>query len=78
MGMKHCWNYTDRGELKNSKITLSQCHFVHYKLYMDGPGICSEMPATYHLHHDIAISYDPLLKKSFWHMNEAGEAQLIN
>jgi len=36
-----------------------------------------EMPATSHLRHGTAISYDPLLQKSVRHINEAGAAQLI-
>jgi hypothetical protein len=26
-----CWNDIDKGKLKDSEKTLSQCHFVHHK-----------------------------------------------
>jgi hypothetical protein len=29
------WNDIDRGKPKNSKKSLSQCHFVHHKSHMD-------------------------------------------
>jgi hypothetical protein len=32
------WNDTDRGEQKNSKKNLSQCHFVYQRSHMDWPG----------------------------------------
>jgi hypothetical protein len=35
---KPWWNDIDRGELKSSGKYLSQCHFVHHKSHMDGPG----------------------------------------
>jgi hypothetical protein len=59
-----------------SKINLSQCHCTLQTLH----GLAfdlREIPATNHLHHDTAISYDPLLQKSVQHTNEAGTAQLI-
>jgi hypothetical protein len=37
--MEHWWNEIDRGKPKYSGKILSQCHFVHHKSHMDGPGI---------------------------------------
>jgi hypothetical protein len=34
---------TDRGEPKNSKKNLSQCHFLHH---MTDLGVCCERPVT--------------------------------
>jgi hypothetical protein len=37
--MEHRWNEIYRGKSKYSGRNLSQYHFVHHKLHMDGPGI---------------------------------------
>jgi hypothetical protein len=37
--MEHRWNEINRGKPKYSGKNHSQCHSVHYKSYMDRPGI---------------------------------------
>jgi hypothetical protein len=38
MNVEQWWNDTDRGKLKYSEKTLSECYFVHHKFHMDWPG----------------------------------------
>ena len=38
MSLKHRWNYTDRGELKNSEKNLFDCNTVRHKSHAYWPG----------------------------------------
>jgi len=35
MSVERWWNDTDRGNTKDWKKALSQCHFVHHQSHMD-------------------------------------------
>jgi hypothetical protein len=39
MSIEHRWNNSDRGRLKNSEKTLSQCQFVQHKSDKDRSNI---------------------------------------
>jgi hypothetical protein len=36
--MEQWWNDLDWGKSENLEISLSQCHFVHHRSYMDYTG----------------------------------------
>jgi hypothetical protein len=46
MTVEKWWNDTDSRKLKESVKKLSQCHFVHHKIYTDCPRRKTELKKT--------------------------------
>jgi len=48
MSMDHVWNEDDKGNLKHSEKTLSQCHVAQHKCHTDWSGI-EPWPVSLHI-----------------------------